>query len=96
MKSIALDDIERGECVIFIDPHGPDIADILDHIPQRRIPDVCYINLADPHYSVGFKATSRTRNTRAPDLKDIWAESWGARLDWYLINLLYILEANPS
>lgn len=93
MKSMALADIERGECVIFIDPHGPDIADILDHIPRRRIGDVCYINLADREYSVGFRATSRPQHTRS-GLKDIWLDSWGARLDWYLINLLYVLEAN--
>lgn len=95
MKKIALDDIERGECVIFIDPHGPDIVDILDRIPQSRIPDVCYINLADPEYVVGFKATARPQHART-GLKDIWTDSWGARLDWYLINLLYILEANPQ
>ena len=94
MKSMALGDIERGECVIFIDPHGPDVADILDHIPKRRIADVCYINLADPRHTVGFRVTAHPQHTRS-GLKDIWAESWGARLDWYLINLLYILEANP-
>ena len=94
MKSMALDDIERDECVIFIDPHGPDVLDILDHIPRRRIPDVCYLNLADPDYSVGFRATLQPQHTRS-GLKDIWADSWGARLDWYLINLLYLLEANP-
>jgi hypothetical protein len=95
MKRLALDDIERGECVIFIDPHGPDVLDILDHIPRRRIGDVCYLNLADPEHAVGFRATARPQHTRS-GLKDIWADSWGARLDWYLINLLYILEANPE
>ena len=48
MKSMIIQDIMNGDGVCFIDPHGSDIQDILDHIPPHRIDDVIYF---DPAYT---------------------------------------------
>lgn len=48
MKSMIIQDIVNGDGVCFIDPHGSDIQDILDHIPPERIDDVIYF---DPAYT---------------------------------------------
>lgn len=48
MKSMIIQDIVNGDGVCFIDPHGSDIQDILDHIPPERVKDVVYF---DPAYT---------------------------------------------
>ena len=32
MTSMAIDDIRNGKCVVFIDPHGPDVLELLDFL----------------------------------------------------------------
>lgn len=46
LKSMIIQDIVNGDGVCFIDPHGSDIQDILDHIPPERIDDVIYFDPA--------------------------------------------------
>jgi hypothetical protein len=48
LKQMIVQDIKNGDGVCFIDPHGSDIQDILDHIPPERIDDVIYF---DPAYA---------------------------------------------
>jgi len=48
LKSMIIQDIQNGEGVCFIDPHGSDVEDILNHIPHDRIKDVIYF---DPAYT---------------------------------------------
>ncbi|MCD5389778.1 MAG: TraM recognition domain-containing protein [Candidatus Pacebacteria bacterium] len=46
LKSMIIQDIVNGDGVCFIDPHGSDVQDILDHIPPERIDDVIYFDPA--------------------------------------------------
>ncbi|MCA9352879.1 TraM recognition domain-containing protein, partial [Patescibacteria group bacterium] len=48
LKKMIIQDIQNGDGVCFIDPHGSDIQDILDYIPKDRIDDVVYF---DPAYT---------------------------------------------
>ncbi len=48
IKNMILQDINNGEGVCFIDPHGNDIEDILASIPPERMKDVIYF---DPAYT---------------------------------------------
>lgn len=48
LKQMIRQDIEKGEGVAFIDPHGNDIEDILAMIPAHRADDVIYF---DPAYT---------------------------------------------
>ncbi len=47
MKSMIIQDIQRGEGCCFIDPHGTDILDILAAVPPERYKDVIYFDPAD-------------------------------------------------
>lgn len=47
IKNMIIQDIENGEGVAFIDPHGNDIEDVLASIPPERMNDVIYF---DPAY----------------------------------------------
>lgn len=48
LKNMVIQDIQNGNGVCFIDPHGSDIEDILANIPPNRIDDVIYF---DPAYT---------------------------------------------
>lgn len=48
LKNMAIQDIQNGNGVCFIDPHGNDIEDILGNIPADRLDDVIYF---DPAYT---------------------------------------------
>ncbi len=47
LKNMIVQDIENGEGVCFIDPHGSDVQDILARVPKERYGDVIYF---DPSY----------------------------------------------
>lgn len=44
LKNLIMQDIENGDGVCFIDPHGSDIQDILSKIPKHRFDDVIYFD----------------------------------------------------
>ncbi len=48
LKNMIIQDIEKGEGVCFVDPHGSDVLDILANIPPHRYGDVIYF---DPSYT---------------------------------------------
>lgn len=48
LKNMIIQDIERGDGVCFIDPHGSDVEEILASVPPERIDDVIYFDPA--HY----------------------------------------------
>jgi hypothetical protein len=47
LRTMIIQDIQNGDGVCFIDPHGSDVQDILSHIPKERFDDVIYF---DPSY----------------------------------------------
>ncbi len=48
LKNMIIQDIERGNGVCMIDPHGGDVQDVLAHVPRGRLQDVIYF---DPAYT---------------------------------------------
>lgn len=48
LKNMAVQDIQNGDGVCVIDPHGVDINDILGAVPEHRMKDVIYF---DPGYT---------------------------------------------
>jgi hypothetical protein len=48
LKNMIIQDIENGEGVCFIDPHGVDVLEILSRIPKERYDDLIYF---DPAYT---------------------------------------------
>ncbi|MEX0931559.1 MAG: DUF87 domain-containing protein [Candidatus Paceibacterota bacterium] len=48
LKNMIVQDIQNGDGVCFIDPHGSDVQDILAQIPRERFEDVIYF---DPSYT---------------------------------------------
>lgn len=65
--SQALQDIYNGEGICVLDPHGPDMEELLSKIPPHREKDVIYFNAADFEMPIGInilEVTSKDPNVR--------------------------------
>ncbi len=62
LKNAIIQDIENGEGVCFIDPHGSDIEDILKNIPPERAKDVVYFDPSDMKKVVGLNMLEYDKN----------------------------------
>ncbi|MFA6197943.1 MAG: type IV secretion system DNA-binding domain-containing protein [Patescibacteria group bacterium] len=59
--NMAVQDIENGEGVCVIDPHGDLIEDILEHIPVQRADDVIIFDPSDTERPVGLNMLEADR-----------------------------------
>ena len=97
--NLAMSDINRGEGVAVIDPHGDLALDILDAIPRSRINDVCYLDVTDTERPVGFNPVTRIAPERralaaagiVSAFKHLWSDSWGPRLEHFLYHGIHTL-----
>lgn len=95
-------DIQNGEGVAVLDPHGDLIDRILGTIPENRIDDVVLIDPSDEEYSVGFNILSAhsdlEKNLLASDLVSVFqrlSTAWGDQLGSVLQNaILAFLESS--
>ena len=93
-KNMFISDVLRGSGACYIDPHGQDIEELLDYIPESRIDDVVYFDPADTDFPIGFNMLQ----LKDPTLRDLVADgvvsvfkkqfgdSWGPRLQYLLQN----------
>ena len=54
LLNLILQDIEHGEGIAVLDPHGDLIDEILGRIPEKRWGDVVLLDPSDEEYPVGF------------------------------------------
>jgi hypothetical protein len=95
-------DIENGEGVAVLDPHGDLIDRICGIIPPERIADVVLLDPADESHSVGFNILSAhsnlEKNLLASDLIAVFqrlSTSWGDQMNSVLQNaILAFLESD--
>ncbi|MGB8356676.1 MAG: DUF87 domain-containing protein [Chthoniobacteraceae bacterium] len=101
MLNLILQDIENGEGIALLDPHG-DLADaVLARIPENRIDDVIVFDPSDEQFSVGFNILKAhgdlERNLLSSDLVAVFkrlSTSWGDQMSSVLGNaILAFLES---
>lgn len=99
LESMIIEDIYKGEGVAYIDPHGDNIAHLLDLIPPERKGDVVIFDPGDSEYPVGLNLLElkpgENRSLVADGLvsvfKKAFADSWGPRLEYILTNTIITL-----
>ncbi len=105
LENMAIQDIQSGHGIAFVDPHGEAAERLLDFVPSRRINDVIYFNPADLDYPIAFNVMERVkmehRHLVASGLmgvfKKIWPDVWSARMEYILNNtILALLEYSGS
>ena len=101
LENMAIQDIQNGEGISFIDPHGSTAEKLLDFIPQDRIKDVVYFAPFDTDHPVGFNVMEDVGFDKRHlvvsglmgALRRIWVDAWSARMEYILqITLLALLE----
>jgi len=104
LKNMALQDINNGQGLAIIDPHGEFVEEVLDAIPPHRINDVVYFNPADMDFPVSFNIMDvpdpRYKHLIASGLigifTKIWANVWSARMEYILANCILALLDTPG
>jgi len=105
LRNMAIQDIQEGRGLAFVDPHGDIANSLLNYIPEERIKDVIYFNPADLDHPVAFnimeKVEPEHRHLVASGLmgvfKKIWQDMWSARMEYILNNaILALLEVGGA
>jgi Type IV secretion-system coupling protein DNA-binding domain len=88
-------DIEQGQGVAVLDPHGDLVDRVLGIVPRERIGDVIVLDPSDEEYSVGFNILSGhselEKNLLASDLVSVFerlSKSWGDQMGSVLNNAI--------
>jgi len=104
LENMAIQDIQNGEGLIFIDPHGATAEKLLDFIPHDRIKDVIYFAPFDTEFPLGFNIMENVgydqRHTVVSNLMGVferlWADAWSPRMTYILQNTLLALLEYPD
>jgi len=109
LKNMIVQDIEAGNGVCMIDPHGSDIQDILANIPKDRIDDVIYFDPAHTERPMGLNMLEY--DERYPEQKTFVVnelfsifqklygaspESMGPMFEQYFRNATMLVIEDPS
>ena len=104
MMSLARQDLDNGEWMAIIDPHGDLVKDLLPFVPRTRADDVIVFDPSDIQRPIGMnilEAAPEDRDMVVQDalnimIKLFWNEIFGPRLQDYFRNGALTLMEYPS
>jgi hypothetical protein len=104
MANMIRQDIENGEGLALLDPHGDLVERVLAGVPPERQADLIHFNVPDQAHPLGFNplepVAPEQRALAASGLlevfKKIWNDSWGPRLEHILRHSLLALLDQPE
>jgi len=104
LKNLAVQDIEAGRGLAFVDPHGDIAQALLDYVPSSRINDVIYFDPADLCHPLAFNVMEKVdpsyKHLVASGVmgvfKKIWPDVWSARMEYILNNAILALLEYPN
>ncbi len=104
LENMAIQDIQNGEGIAFIDPHGTTAEKLLQYVPEHRIKDVIYFAPFDLEHPVSFNVMEDigkdqrhlVANGLMASFKKVWPDVWSARMEYILNNILLALLEYPD
>lgn len=104
LENMAVQDIQNGEGITFIDPHGTTAEKLLDYVPENRIQDVLYFAPFDLEHPISFNVLEKVDqdkrhlvvNGLMSTFEKIWVDAWSARMAYILQNTLLALLEYPD
>ena len=105
LENMAIQDIQNGHGLAFIDPHGSTAEKLLDYVPPARLKDVVYFAPFDLEHPISFNVMEDVGpdqrhlvvNGLMSTFKKIWGpESWSDRMAYILTNILLALLEYPG
>jgi tRNA isopentenyl-2-thiomethyl-A-37 hydroxylase MiaE len=104
LENLIIQDINNGEGICVIDPHGSMAEKLLDHIPESRVKDVIYFAPFDGEHPLGLNVLEQV----APDkrhlvanglmaaFKKLFQDQFSARMEYILNNIILALLENEN
>lgn len=104
LENMAIQDIQNGEGVCVVDPHGEFAEKMMKAIPNSRINDIVYFNPADLEFPIAFNILEAVeedkKNLVASGMmgvfKKIWPDVWSPRMEYILNNTILALLDYPG
>lgn len=104
LENMAAQDIQNGNGLAFIDPHGASAEALLEYVPEDRIDDVIYFAPHDLEYPISFNIMEDIGYDKRhlvvaglmSTFEKIWADAWSARMAYILQNTLLALLEYPG
>ncbi|HRY63500.1 MAG TPA: type IV secretion system DNA-binding domain-containing protein [Patescibacteria group bacterium] len=104
LANMIVQDIQRGEGLAVVDPHGELVEELLDFIPSKRINDVVYFNPSDLEHPIAFNILESVDDEYKHLVSSglmgvftkIWANMWSARMEYILNNCILALLDSPG
>jgi len=104
LETLIRQDIQAGEGVALLDPHGDLVERVLAHVPEHRQRDLIYFNVPDSSQPLGFNPLESVPPAKRPlaaagimeVFKKLWPDFWGPRLEHILRNALLALLDMPQ
>jgi hypothetical protein len=104
LENLAVQDIQNGDGLCLIDPHGKSADLLLEYVPPHRIKDVVYFAPFDMEYPASFNVMEDVgperrylvANGLMSAFKKIWVDAWSARMEYILGNIMLALLEYPG
>ncbi len=104
LENLAVQDIQNGNGITFIDPHGKSAELLLDYVPKERIKDVIYFAPHDVEHPISFNVMEDVgkdqrhlvANGLMASFKKIWPDVWSARMEYISMNIILALLEYPG
>lgn len=104
LENLVIQDIQNGEGVCIIDPHGSLAEKALEYVPEDRLDDVIYFAPFDTEYPISFNVLEdigvEKRHLVVSGLmsvfKKVWQDAWSPRMEYILNNTLLALIEYPG
>ena len=104
LENMAIQDIQNGEGLAFVDPHGASAEELLKYVPEHRIQDVIYFAPFDMENPIAFNIMEDVGYDKRhlvvsglmSTFKKVWVDSWSARMEYILSNTLLALLEYPE
>ncbi len=84
IQNLAVQDVQNGEGVCVIDPHGDFVEYVLQHVPKERADDVIYFNPSDIERPIGLNMLE----VHSEEQKDFATQE--------MISIFYKMVTDPS
>ena len=104
ISNMVKSDIEAGNGLCLLDPHGDLVDTVLEHIPTSRINDVILFDVSDTDYPIWFnllQAENEDEKNRIASgvvstFQKLFENSWWPRLEYILRNVVLSVINYPN
>jgi len=102
LENLIISDLQQGNGLALIDPHGDLYQSILNKIPKNRSNDLILFDPFDQDFPISFNPLQEKKYKHlsisglVSTFKKLFSHSWGPRLEYVLRNSLLTLAEYPN